>query len=258
MFQYCTFSECRGTETEYREFADQPAIVVTRYDRLTTPDGTVRRIHQEDLVQTFGLDPSKKYEADGGPGVARIAARLRSATDDDSLDRFVRAVIGNYVLGAPDAHAKNYSLLLVGPTARMAPLYDVATGLIADSAGRLPWTRTAMSIGGERRFGEVEAKHWERLARAVGLDPEQVRRAVRQLAASIPEGFADAVAELPPRAVGATMLREDVLPRIAALAKRTLTGLDCSAREAGRVTRPFVSELETQGSTGPERRWDSR
>ncbi len=44
---------------------------------------------------------------------------------------------------------------------RFAPLYDVSTGLIPDTAGRLRYRSVAQSIGGEKRFGgEVEAKHW--------------------------------------------------------------------------------------------------
>jgi serine/threonine-protein kinase HipA len=45
--------------------------------------------------------------------------------DGGSLERFGKAVIVNYLLLAPDAHAKNYSLLLVGSLVRLAPLYDV-------------------------------------------------------------------------------------------------------------------------------------
>ncbi|WP_308439235.1 HipA domain-containing protein [Cellulomonas chitinilytica] len=120
----------------------------------------VARIHQEDMLQTFALMPRRKYEADGGPGVARIAQRLRSAVGEEAVDRFVEAVVTNYLLGAPDGHAKNYSLLLAGPGVRFAPLYDVSTGLIPDTAGRLRYRSVAQSIGGEKRFGEVEAKHW--------------------------------------------------------------------------------------------------
>jgi serine/threonine-protein kinase HipA len=110
--------------TRYLDFEDQPAIVVTRFDRRFR-DGRWQRIHQEDFCQTFAVDPAHKYESDRGPGVQRIAERLRGVADGGSLERFGKAVIVNYLLLAPDAHAKNYSLLLVGSLVRLAPLYDV-------------------------------------------------------------------------------------------------------------------------------------
>lgn len=42
-------------ETEYVEFAGQPAIVVNRFDRVQLTSGVVRRIHQEDFAQASGL-----------------------------------------------------------------------------------------------------------------------------------------------------------------------------------------------------------
>lgn len=39
----------RVVRSEYREFGGRPAIIVERFDRLQGVDGTVRRLHQEDL-----------------------------------------------------------------------------------------------------------------------------------------------------------------------------------------------------------------
>ncbi|OHV73011.1 hypothetical protein BCD48_33835 [Pseudofrankia sp. BMG5.36] len=38
----------------------------------------------------------------------------------------------NYVTGAPDGHSKNVSLLLLPNEIKVAPLYDLATGLPYD------------------------------------------------------------------------------------------------------------------------------
>ncbi len=58
------------------------------------------------------------------------------------------------MIGAPDAHAKNYSLLLgVGGRALLAKMYDVASGLCYDELRRKG--RLAMAIWGEHRFGRV-------------------------------------------------------------------------------------------------------
>ncbi|MFC0712989.1 type II toxin-antitoxin system HipA family toxin [Cellulomonas biazotea] len=237
--------------TSFDAFDDQWAIVVERFDRRRRADGSIDRIHQEDLVQTFALDPRRKYEADRGPGVARIVDRLRGAADEDSVDRFVDATIAGYLLGAPDGHAKNYSVLLAGRAVTLAPLYDVSTGLIPDASGRLRYRSAAMSIGGERRFGEVERAHWDRFATVVGRPASRVRDRVAELARAVPTAVADAIAEAPASA-DATYLRKVVQPAVEALGARTVAGLSSSRRIAGRVVQPFLETLERSTSPSGE------
>lgn len=238
--------------TEHVLFDDQPAIVVERYDRRPDRSGTVVRIHQEDMLQTFAMDPRRKYEADRGPGVAAIVNRLRTAADGDSADRFADATIAGYLLGAPDGHAKNYSMLLLGRTARLAPLYDVSTGLVPSATGQLRYPSAAMSIGGERMFGEVETKHWERFATLVGQPVDAILQRVRSLAESMPDAVRDAIAEVP-RSKDTAYLTDVVLPNIAALDAQTLAGLTSSRRVAGRVGVPFLRTLEAASAPGDGR-----
>ena len=143
-------------EVDYRLFEDEPALVVTRYDRAPGPDGMAIRLHQEDFCQALGIPPAQKYTADGGPTTADCVALLAgTSTASLNLTWFTRMLFFNCLIGAPDAHAKNYSLLL-GPRlgeALLAPLYDVASGLAYESLRRKG--RLAMAIGGENRFGRV-------------------------------------------------------------------------------------------------------
>ncbi len=220
-------------DTQYLTFEDQDAVVVTRFDRRVNRSGSVVRVHQEDLIQSLALDPRRKYEADGGPGVRRIADLLRTASDQVSIERFVRAVIANQVLGAPDAHGKNYGLLLVGQRADLAPLYDVATGLIPNAAGQLRFTSGAMAVGGERRFGDIERGNWEKLARAAGLPPGQVIEWVDELATSIPSAFEKVACETP--APDATFLAGTVAKNIAAVADQLRRNLTSTRRTDGRL-----------------------
>lgn len=225
-------------------FEDQPAIVVTRFDRVRTPGGQLARIHQEDLVQAFGLDPRRKYESDGGPGAAKIADLLREVADADSVGRFVDATVAGYLIGAPDGHAKNYSVLLAGRAARLAPLYDVSTGLIPDGAGRLRYRSAAMSIGGEKRFGDVERAEWEKFADVVRAPREQVVDRVRVLASAVPGAFAAALEEVVD-APGASELRGRTLPLVSAVCEEALRGLERSRRVGGRLVQPFLEMLES-------------
>lgn len=235
-------------ETRYLTFEDQDAIVVTRFDRRHNAAGQLIRVHQEDLIQAFAMDPSRKYESDRGPGIQRIATLLRSVAGADSVERFARAVIANQTLGAPDAHGKNYSLLLVRSAATLAPLYDVATGLIPDDLGRLRYAKGAMSIGGERGFGDVELKHWEKFARAVQVPTPDVLEWVAELAHVIPDAFARAAAEVDTD--DARFLGGTVADNVAALAKQTLAGLTSTRRVGGRLRTPFIGTLAQTSTTG--------
>jgi serine/threonine-protein kinase HipA len=228
-------------ETQHLVFDDQEAVVVTRFDRRELASGTTVRVHQEDLLQAYAIDPRSKYEADGGPGVARIGDLLRATADTGSVERFARAVVANQLIGAPDAHGKNYGLLLVAGTVTLAPLYDVATGLIPDAAGRLRYPKGAMSVGGERRFGDVERTHWEKFARVLGLPPTQVVDWVDELSRTIPPAFEQAAAETGAR--DADFLAGIVTDNIRAVAERTRDGLVSTRRTRGRLGTTFMDTL---------------
>jgi serine/threonine-protein kinase HipA len=208
--------------TQYVEFGSEPAIVIERYDRRAGR-GRVLRVHQEDLLQAFALMPERKYESDEGPGLQKIGSLL-GRVDPGSRQRFADAIIVNYLLGAPDAHAKNYSLLLAGNRATLAPLYDVASGLPYSSGDSLRWETAAMAIGGERRFGAVQAKHWRRAAANIGIDEGVMLDRVAELAASMPDAISDQLAALDRHDVR-ERLQGTLLPRAARLAQDTIESL---------------------------------
>lgn len=187
-----------AAETAIRDFDGQTALVVQRFDRTRQPDGTLIRIHQEDMCQASGVDPRKKYEAAGGPRAVDIVNLLRrwSGTDaETNLDRFIDGLISNQLLGAPDAHAKNYGVMLVGPEVHMSPLYDVASSLPYDAEADSDLQKTAMKIGRENRFGHIEPRHWRRFAQESGLDPRPICDRVLELAERIPASLEAAAEE---------------------------------------------------------------
>lgn len=187
----------QSAKTSYVEFDGQSAIVVERYDRTVAVE-SVRRIHQEDLCQAMSFPPRKKYETDGGPGTAVIADLLRVRADERSVWRFVEAVAFNYLIGASDAHAKNYSVLLSGRQVRLAPLYDLASSLPYDpQSENSDLRKTAMAIAGQRNFGRVDSHHWHRFALRSGVDPDRLQDRVLQLSEHLPDAVAAAAADLP-------------------------------------------------------------
>ena len=147
-------------------FENEIAIVVDRFDRVEQ-HGEYRRVHQEDVCQALGVLPTLKYESDGGPGIATIISLLRESSQEpfEDVNRFLDAIILNWVLAATDSHAKNYSLLH-GPRAsvRLAPFYDIASYLPYAADHRLYRIKVAMKIGGEYLVRRIGRYQWQKLA----------------------------------------------------------------------------------------------
>ncbi|HEY1652019.1 MAG TPA: type II toxin-antitoxin system HipA family toxin [Acidimicrobiales bacterium] len=178
--------------TRVAQFAGESAIVVDRYDRLNR-DGSILRIHQEDLCQALGVPPSRKYQNEGGPGPADIAHLVRRVMPpriaDATVARFADALIWNWVVGGTDGHAKNYSLLLAGNQIRLGPLYDIASALPYGTHEKK--LRLAMTIGDDYRVYPWR-NSWPAAARDLGLDADALMTRVDELTARAPDAVRDA------------------------------------------------------------------
>ncbi|GHB49982.1 putative kinase Y4mE [Pseudovibrio japonicus] len=140
---------------------DTPYILIERYDRLHQPDGTIRKLHQEDFCQALSVAPELKYEQEGGPGVEQAQALIQAQTRRPAADRltFQRMLTYHYLVGNADAHAKNYALLYSNPTPDLAPLYDV----ICTTAYPRLAKKMAMKIGGRDKADTLLLKNWQSL-----------------------------------------------------------------------------------------------
>lgn len=172
-------------------FGKQSVVMLERYDRLRVGNAVIR-VHQEDTCQALAVQPTRKYETDGGPSAADIAALLvRHAYDPESdLIRFVDSLVLNWLIAGTDAHAKNYSLLhAFGPQLRLAPLYDLISILPYKRFTKQP-AALAMSIGGERRIPMITWSHWQKLAEDIGLPEAAVRQRIDRMVSAIPGAIA--------------------------------------------------------------------
>ncbi len=159
-----------AARTQVASFAEQTAVVVTRYDRHLAAED-ITRVHQEDLCQALAVPPARKYQNEGGPGVKEIAALLRRVmaprVAQAAVWAFADALAWNWLIAGTDAHAKNYSLLLAANQVRLAPLYDIASALPYGMHERK--LRMAMKIGGDYRLLPYDNR-WPTAARDLGLD----------------------------------------------------------------------------------------
>ncbi len=180
-------------QSEVLSFEGEVAIVVERFDRVRDEDGSVRRIHQEDLCQALGVLPQSKYEYEGGPG-APVCGRLlmqNSADPDTDLGSFVDALALNWVILGTDGHAKNFACLYPGGARPLlAPLYDIISVLPYPKQVVYPGkARLAMRIGKEYRAAAIRRRHWEAFAQGLGVDEEPLLQRVGELVASVPSAI---------------------------------------------------------------------
>lgn len=178
---------------------DADCIVVERYDRRRTGDGTIERVHQEDTCQALGIDPADqrgraKYESHGGPALAGIAELLNAYAPDPNgeLRALLERLTFTVVIGDADAHGKNISLLHPDEQqVTLAPLYDtVPTAL-------WPTLRptAALRINGRDQLPTITADDLVREARGWGLS----ERAAAQTVADLCDRLRIATADLPER-----------------------------------------------------------
>lgn len=173
---------------EPRVVRGRPFLLVERYDRDRMPDGSLRRLHQEDFCQALGIVPRLKYAADGGPGFPQCFELVRSACagPDAQLHKLLDAAIFHVLVGNADAHGKNYSLLRRGPgfgagpgfgVVEVAPLYDVlCTVAYPDLSPKL-----AMKIGERATLEELRPKDWTRFAEKCGVGSAVISRRIAEL-----------------------------------------------------------------------------
>lgn len=175
--------------TAHVEFKSETAIVITRFDRADR-DGTFVRLHQEDLCQALGA--AEKYEEYGGPGAGDVIELLRersatAAAARANVERFVDGLIFNTVMAAPDAHARNYAVMLAGGDVHLAPLFDVSTALpyAPMSRGRT----LSMSVHGEHVAERISRTHWLRFADVHGLDGDAIVERAQEILESGPRAM---------------------------------------------------------------------
>lgn len=196
-------------------FGKQKALVVERFDRQLSHDGTwLMRLPQEDMCQAKGLSSAMKYEKNGGPGVESIMdLLLGSATAEADRAAFFKTQVIFWLLCAIDGHAKNFSIFLEPQGGyRLTPRYDVLSAypVLGGGAGLLQEKKLkmAMALTGKNRhyrWAELQRRHFESTAKACGLEVSGKKLAddviaatsgvIIEVTAQLPAGFPERVAK---------------------------------------------------------------
>ncbi len=173
------------------------ACIVERFDRVPHADSTLARLIQYDFCQIAGLASEKKYEKEGGPGVAQCAQIIRqhSARAAPDLQAFVQWVFFNLFVGNNDSHAKNLSIYQrPGEGMRLTPFYDLMCTRIYPGLSR----EFAFNIGGEVLPGKVGRTQVDGLAAQLGMGSSYLRATALALAARVPDAIDKASQDIAP------------------------------------------------------------
>ena len=159
-------------------------LLAQRYDRMCA-DGRWRRLHQEDYCQAVGIPPSAKYESNQtgipGPTLKDMFEVTRWHMPPTDIVRLLDMVVVNVLVCNTDAHAKNYSIMIRGNGASLAPLYDVMCGEAWENVTK----NLAQKIAGKTRGDYLTGRDWQLFAHECGLNPKQVIDRVETLAESV-------------------------------------------------------------------------
>ena len=169
--------------TEYRAIGDTRFLLIERYDRRQTENGSFQRLHQEDFCQALGKTSAQKYAADGGPVFSDCFKLIRRATARPAAEalKLLDAALFNTIIGNADAHAKNFSLLHKPTGTALSPLYDLLSTIAYPDLS----PRYAMKIAKRRTLDEIGAADWSKFADEIEMRPPYVKRRVGEIAQAI-------------------------------------------------------------------------
>ena len=170
------------------------SCLIRRFDRVGIYPEPIRRLVQYDMCQLAGVSSSGKYEAEGGPGLARCADIIRAESTQPAVDlrRLIDWVFFNLYVGNNDSHAKNLSLCTSpGQGMRLTPFYDLVATRVYPSLS----PRFALAIGGEYVAGNLSRSHIEAMARELNMGTNYVLDRAEAMATLVPTACEKAIEE---------------------------------------------------------------
>lgn len=166
---------------ETRKVEDIDYLLVKRYDRKVSGP-TIQRLHQEDFCQALGIISEHKYQREGGPSLKSGFGLIRDISSAPVIDlqRFLDAVIFNFLVGNHDAHGKNFSFVY-DEQVSIAPLYDIVCTSYYPELSR----KMAMKIGGEYESAMIRPRSFDKMAEECGLAKPLVKKRILELSESV-------------------------------------------------------------------------
>ena len=202
------------------------SCIVERFDRFMRTDGTLGRLIQYDFCQIAGTSSDRKYEKEGGPGVAQCAQIIRqySSRAAPDLQAFAQWIFFNIYVGNNDSHAKNLSIYTrPGEGIRLTPFYDLMCTRIYPGLS----TEFAFKVGGEVHPGDIGKAQVQALARQVGMGARYLQSLALTLAAKVPDAIDRAVKEVSADlTTGGRTFADKLAMKVKSITKRAVARID--------------------------------
>lgn len=181
-----------------------PFLLIERYDRVTRPDGTISRIHQEDFCQAQGKASSQKYEQRGGPSFVDHynLVKRHSHKPIPDLEALLNWLCFNLIIGNNDSHGKNLSFLYDKRRVALAPTYDLLSTEVY--GGRFD-QNFAFKVGSSYDFRALRVSDFTLIEQDLGLRKGVLLATFRTVAATVKTCLPDCILELKEQAPGATI-----------------------------------------------------
>lgn len=182
------------------------ALAVERFDRRWNRDKTnILRLPQEDLCQVFGKPSSIKYESQGGPGITEIMELLMGSSNAlDDRYNFMKFQVFQWVIGATDGHAKNFSIFIEkGGSYRLTPFYDILSAYVVLGGRGLNIRKLKLSMGLKATHGKkyeinkIYARHFLDTAQSVQFSTEQMKVILDDIQIELPKAIERLKSRLP-------------------------------------------------------------
>lgn len=211
----------RVPRTALHQAEDQSFMLMQRYDRQVI-EGAPQRIHQEDFCQALNVMPGRKYQRHGGPSWPDCFRLMRETVNPTAArGELLREAVFQFLIGNPDAHAKNYSLVYSRPSGaiHLSPFYDLNNAAAFRALFKKARPLMAMKIGETDDRDEVTIDDWRRFASDCSITETAVADAVTDLAGEILEAL-PAVLEQVPRCAAIRLAAEDIAERCSRWTKK--------------------------------------
>lgn len=167
---------------------DGTMYLIERFDRGA--DDT--RVHMEDFGQVLDRPPGAAQYSGSYEEVAAVLAALVPYAD---LQAFCERLVFCVLCGNTDAHLKNWSLLYRDPRRPgLAPAYDLVASVLY--VPRLD-DELALTLAGSKRFEDVHAGSFDRLASLCGVPVAEMSGWIRGAAERVRGAWSAQAAHLP-------------------------------------------------------------
>lgn len=158
---------------------DEKALLIKRFDRQVTPQGTTERIHFEEFNQLLNRPSNAKYNG-SHKDMADFILRTDGCLPAQNYSLYRRIITG-MVLGNTDMHLKNFAMFHTPDGLRFTPSYDQVTASLYE------YQHMALAMAGHEGLPikTLSPKHIVMLGEEFGLAAPAINMAIKELAQNL-------------------------------------------------------------------------